>query len=77
MMALVVLVVALVAIFVVKAISIVKTSEDLAANCTSFCWAGIRPQDEETAASWTVEEPVEQRAPSSFGAIRRAGSANA
>ena len=77
MMALVILVIALVAIFVFKAISIVKTYDDLAVNCASFSWTSIRPQDQETADSWTVEEPSEQRVPASFGTMRHAKRANA
>ena len=76
-MALVILIIALVAIFIVKAISIAKAYEDLAESCTSFCWASSRPEDQETAASWTVEEPVKQKTPSSFGAIHRAKRASA
>lgn len=77
MMQLAVLMIALVVIFAIKAISITKTHEELAENCSSFSWASIRPQDQETAASWTTEESVEERMPVSYGVMRQTGRARA
>lgn len=77
MLTLAVFVLVLVAIFAIKAVSIVRTHDDLAANAAAFSWASARPEDLALAESWTVEEPQAADASVSLGALRHASGANA
>ena len=78
MLQLAVFVIALIAVFAVKAFAIAKTQDALLSNSASFSWASLRPQDEaeaiaDAAAEVARVEPV--RVP--MGTMRRAGGASA
>ena len=48
--------IALVVVFAIKAIAILKTHDELVANDASFSWMSARPEDEMAAAEWATEE---------------------
>ena len=79
MVQLVVFVLALVAVYAIKAVAVARTHDELAQNSASFSWMSARPEDEATAASWATAEEAEsavQRrvAMGSTGALRRVGA---
>ena len=63
MMILAIVALALVLVYALKAVAIVKGHEDLTSYDTSFSWARIRPQDVQTAQEWTQERPAVERQP--------------
>ena len=63
MMELAIIVLALVAVYAIKAVAIAKGHETLAANDASFSWAHMRAEDAQTAEEWTHEQPVAERQP--------------
>ena len=68
-----VLVIALV--FAIKAVVIVKSHDDLAAQSASFSWMSARPQDVAVAESWSVaEEAAVSEASVPLGNLRPAGA---
>lgn len=70
MLQLIGLILILALIYTVKAVSISRQHEDLAANSASFSFMSAREEDEAVAESWTVEE---EREPSvSLGTLRGA-----
>ena len=63
MMKLAIIVLALVLVFALKAVAIVKGHEGLASNGASFSWMRMRTQDVQTAEEWTQEQPAIERQP--------------
>lgn len=77
MLTLAVFVFALVAMFALKAVSIVREHDALTANAAAFSWSSARPEDLETAESWTVEQPQAADAGVSLRTRHVASGANA
>ena len=75
MMQIAVFAIALVVVFAIKAIAIMKTHDELVANDASFSWMSARQQDEQLAAQWSVEEPDTNvsSATVTLGGMRRVG----
>lgn len=60
MVQLAVFILVLALVYAAKAVAVAKTHADLASKSATFSWASVRPEDEATAASWTVEEETVQ-----------------
>ena len=77
MLTLAVFILVLIAVFAIKAVSVMRTHDDLAANAAAFSWASARPEDLARAESWSTEEPQTVDAGVSLGSLRHASGAKA
>lgn len=65
------------AVFALKAVSIVKGHDELAAKSASFSWMSMTEEDRAVAESWSVEEERVPESRVSFGTLHRVGGARA
>ena len=82
MIQIVLFVLAIALVYATKAAAILLKHDEIAAQSASFSWMGMRQQDEQTAASWAIEEGRADTAKADIArgqlrSLRHAGGASA